>query len=197
MTIFENAVPQHLSDPGGAEGPSSTSSEALHLLCQYWRRLWHRPIDYLDTAADSISASNSSQIAPAKWEPLTLDDLRAAACRQKGRAGGLDGWNAQEITCFPPAMLQTLVNLMNRWEHLGCFPTIFQSLRQTHLAKPGKSYLPDGTFPASAMRPITISSMIWRMWTSARFRSASIQAWLSTWPPEACIGGLPSRSTMT
>ena len=79
-------------------------------------------------------------------------------------------------------------------EQSGRTPKMWREIRQVHLGK-NKPRESDGAMLTSNLRPISISSVFWRVCSRARFQQPQTQAWLQRALPRYFYGGLPGRGT--
>ena len=127
------------------------------------------------------------------WDPVSAAELHKAAQKQKGKAGGTDTWTGSELSVLPKGMWHGLAKLLQRWEALGTFPTVWQEVRQTHIPKPGSNRQKDQAKPAGKLRPISLLSAWWRTYISARLQTAQAQEWANRHVPAAQAGGRKHR----
>ena len=172
------------------DGPASQSvQEALTCLRSFWTPIWNRELPCWDRATSFID-EHVPQIDTVEWEPLEPHEFAAAALKQKGRAGGLDGWKGEELALLPACFWSSATPLFRAFETSGLCPTAWREIRQTHIPKPGKAVRSkDLAIHASALRPISVLSVWYRIHATARWRSPSVQAWISRWWPATAFGG--------
>lgn len=188
----ENTDTHSLGDPR-----LTTSMEhALHALTQYWRKIWGRttPDDTEDLNA-TIGPPRSAQ----QWPPLTHDELRAAATRQAGKSAGTDGWHGDDLQLLQHAegAWEGLALIFEHFEQHG-LPHQWSTIRQAHKPKlddATEAKLGAPTAKVGKLRPISVSSVWYRLWSSARARHPSTALWMASWVPKGHYGGLPHRST--
>ena len=129
--------------------------------------------------------------APCQLQPLTAERLRASLRDVKQSASGLDSWNANELKAlsnwYPEAYI-SLAALLNHIETNGVWPSALASGYTTMLPKPGGPLVPG----PQDMRPISVLSQIFRLWSHTRF--IDCQPWQALWIPNNAYGGLPNRS---
>jgi hypothetical protein len=180
------------TSPG--DTPASSVQEALAKLRGFWCTIWRRPELDVEAVWPEILALLPQPRPAAAWQPLTGADLRQAALACRGTAAGPDGWTAEELLQFHPDMFQALADFYNLCESRGALPATWTNARQVHLGK-GKPREPDGSILTKNMRPISITSMMWRVCSKARFRSPDTQTWLRNALPPYVYGGVPGQGT--
>ena len=67
-----------------------------------------------------------------------------AACRQRGKAAGVDQWHGSEVASIPASALENFAEFMACCERNGLVPSQWAKLRQIHIPKPGKKVRGDG-----------------------------------------------------
>ena len=87
---------------------------------------------------------------------------------------------------------RVLASFMAHCEALGCIPSSWRAIRQVHLGK-GKRKQDDGSLLAEDLRPISVASVWWRVWSKARFRQPEVQRWLLEFIPPYMYGGVPKK----
>ena len=153
-----------------AQAPNADASEANEVrrtLLTCWKRIWDRPHtersshEYLDTYGPP-------QEPPVSWEPVTAQELFRAAKKQRGKAGGCDGWLGTELPCFPIQLWTDVAPFIQFCKRRGVFPSAFTQVHQVFLPKGGAQRQSDSATPVSKSRPISLLSTWWRTWSSAR-----------------------------
>ena len=179
------------------EAPAHSISECLNLLRDYWRSIWDRGRPNLvDTIQQMTPLLGPCQQSMA-WEPLTVKDLVAAALQQNGKSPGIDGFYGDEIAHLPFVLWKDALHMFQEFERTGSVPDAWTEIRQVHIAKPDKGKRnSDGATDVAALRPISIMSVWFRIFASARWKSPSTQNWVSQWWPENAFGGRKNRSIM-
>ena len=86
-------------------------------------------------------------------------------------------------------MWRRIAFVFARAEVLGLTPARLCEARQAHIPKAGKKTREDGALEASAMRPITVLSCLWRTWGSARLQQKQTAEWVKKWMPDEAYGG--------
>ena len=91
-------------------------------------------------------------------------------------------------------MWEELARFYKLCEEQAVVPSAWLQIRQVHLGK-GKPKDSDGTMLTTNLRPISVSSMMWRVYNKARFRHVETQRWLKRAMPPSLYGGVPGRGT--
>ena len=180
--------------PESASDVASSHSEALEVLSAHWRSLWQRQTVPLAEILDVVLPVVGQPMIPQQWQPVTAMELCKAAASSAGSSAGLDGWCGNEVAGITTAMWEDIAPFFAALEIIGCIPSAWRNIRQTHLPKQGKEpRVSDGAMDASAYRPISVSSVFWRIWGKARIRQPQTAAWISSWFPEDAFGGKPGH----
>ena len=173
----------------GPEDDTAASSvtEALLKIKQYWKTIWDRQ---LPDSTETWSAIEES-LGPARemetWPALTGQDLFAAVNSIKGRAAGIDQWSYNDVVLLSPAMWNQVASFVNHCELIGHIPNQWTYIRQLHLDKGKQSDL------VSDLRPISVTSVWWRIIGKARYQHQATQDWLSRILPPYVFGGVPGK----
>ena len=113
------------------------------------------------------------------------DLFQLAQKRPSHKASGLDGWLTVELKCLPPCGWYPFMLVMKLAESSGVWPQIVRLVSVSTISK-GL-----GNFDPSLMRAIGVSSVVYSIWSSLRFRQ------LTTWhvriAPPTLYGGLQKR----
>ena len=125
------------------------------------------------TLKDSWLRAEGYLVLPSKlspWTNVTAQELADAAKKQRGSSAGLDGWTGSEVADIPLAVWDELAPFFSACERWGKVPDSWRRIRQVHIPKPHKANRPhDAATPAENMRPISVITTFWRVYTSARF----------------------------
>eukprot|EP00662_Eupelagonemidae_sp_cell21_P057566 gene57566-biopygen5808 len=118
---------------------------------------------------------------PLRLAPLTADDLRRALNRMCARsAGGMEGWRPAELKRLPPPLLELVATMLNCFEETGEWPDALLEAFITLIPKDGA-----GGGPLD-LRPITVTSALYRLWAAARVRQ--VLEWQELWMPRGARG---------
>ena len=167
---------------------------ALRKLQSFWKKVWDRP--QLDRQAvwNEMVRHLPPAVHSRRWAPVTGQDLKRAALNCKGSAAGLDGWTTEELLHFSDKMWQELAQFYLECENCSRVPEAWRQIRQVHLGK-GKPRESNGSMLAANLRPISVTSLIWRVCCKARYGHKDTQAWLKHAMPNYVYGGIPGRGT--
>ena len=116
----------------------------------------------------------SADFPPAMgFEPLpdiTIQDIRQALRRMKGKASGPDGWSSDMISQLPDIFLNRLCQFLLECEVQGVWPPNCAHWVVKFLPKNKKGSIPG----LGDLRPISIGPIIYRVWSSVRLRHLSV-----------------------
>ncbi|CAJ1353724.1 unnamed protein product [Effrenium voratum] len=174
------------------------AEETTEAIRQHWMEVWRKakslsPLTLQQQKA--LVAGNqplqqqqhpgSSQEPQQTMSRPKVEEAVAAATRASG-AAGTDQWHADEIRQLPKAAWEVFWNLTERWEVTGQLPEVLKEIRQINLTKPGK--VNGDSIDSSSLRPISIYSHFWRLYTSTWARSDQVREWKIT-AQEPEVGG--------
>jgi len=115
-----------------------------------------------------------------QWMPLTIDQIAQRTARLKRKAGGPDQWSGEEIASIP-------VEHLLPW---GYYPLNGHFAVQCHLPKAQKGVRQsDGGRDVCGLRPLTLFSAWYRLWSSTRLKSNDAQLWINRWWHPTAVGG--------
>ena len=178
-----------------ADGTPATSVQgAIANIIAFWRTIWCREPLQVDsvwqTVQEFVPLSESQQ-----WAPLSGAHLRKAAYESRNRAAGIDGWTAFELSLFSTAMWDAVADFYNHHcLRYGRVPEIWTHFRQVQIGKE-HGCSEDGSLRADQLRPISVSSLMWRVCQKAQFCHSDAQLWINQTFPEYFIGGIKGRGT--
>ena len=112
---------------------------------------------------------------------VTTDALISAAKRMRHRAAGPDAWTTDQLLRLPVCWWELLRRLWSVVLSSGRLPQAWHHARATLLPK-----------PCGGSRPLTITSVGWRVGASAIARA--LAPWSDAWAPPSLVGGLAHRS---
>ena len=119
---------------------------------------------------------------------ISLEDLLHVQKKLKAKgAGGLDGWRPSEVKAIPAKILHLLSKFFEVVESNGEWPA--------PLCTAGVTLIPkgDGGAPLD-QRPITVTSIIYRMWAAIRMRHST--DWQDSWMSGSQHGARAKHSTV-
>jgi hypothetical protein len=175
--------------------------EAFALVREHWREIWRRDVQ-VDMAA--VRDALGEEVPEQQWgdffDEQCEDDMAkhvlAEMRRKRGSSAGLDGWSGDEVGDMPLVVAKAFLHFMRRCLHAGRAPATWTQIRQVQLRKPGAQDDADGCLMVKDLRPVSIMSVWWRVFTSAVVRSASCRSWVDQWAPHAFYGGRPGIGAM-
>ncbi|KAJ9434934.1 Retrovirus-related Pol polyprotein from type-1 retrotransposable element R2, partial [Diplonema papillatum] len=105
------------------------------------------------------------------------------------RAGvpGVDGWSTAELKKLPLPLLNALAEVFNAIEATGTWPNALLEAAVTLIPK-------DETLDPLALRPITVTSAVYRLWASTRLRD--VVQWQEGWIADSQHGFRPKHGTV-
>lgn len=121
-----------------------------------------------------------------KLPPLTGEDLhKQIRATNKDTAAGTCGWRAYELKLLPAILLEPYAQLLDKIEKGAPWP---QGLLYAVVALLAKH----GVIAQNALqqRPITISSVLYRIYSSLRYKHLCL--WVKGWIHPALKGGIPT-----
>ena len=102
--------------------------------------------------------------------PITVEDLKKAlATKKEHSAPGPDSWRVAELRQLPDEAWCQFVELMGLAEHYGTLP---ETMTYAWMADLAKDTTP---VPATSVRPISLTSVVYRAYIAARTRH--LQSW--------------------
>ena len=113
--------------------------------------------------------------------------LRKGLSRMKPSAMGLDGWSLADLRSLPDMLLGWLADLLREVQRLGRWPTRLVAGYTALIPKDG----PSGPLNTP---PLTVLSMVYRLWAGVRLADAI--AWQDCWAHPAAFGFDPARSAL-
>ena len=184
----------HVNVTADDTGPASMSvQDAIANVAVFWRQIWHRPKLNVHTVWPEIQQLVPAHV-PSVWAPLTGTHLKAAAYDSRNRAAGLDGWTPQELILFNMDMWNAVADFYSHCLVVGIVPEFWKCFRQVQLGK--GDIAPTSEFVyAKQLRPICVSSLIWRVCQKAQFNHTDAQTWIRSVFPSCFYGGIKGRGT--
>ena len=154
------------------------------LVCDAWNQYWQAPDHVSDDAAEFIQ--NLGECPTCPFQEFELEKWRRCAKGVKLKsARGACGFSMRDMQTMPDSLVAWLFQMYNAIEAGMKWPRRLTLARVAMLAKPGE----DNHKPL-AVRPITIGSVLYRMWS--RYRSLQVIQHLGASVP-AQIGGIAAR----
>ena len=98
---------------------------------------------------------------------------------------------------WPIEFFQSFAIFCQTCENSSLLPAAWRVSKQVHLNKAGKGVrVTDGSRDVASLRPLTIFSCFYRLWSSARLASPDARAWLDTWWPAEATGGRKGKEAI-
>ena len=155
------------------EQESAHPIEIAAFIHQFWTELWCENNQNLaEKAAQLITDFGPTE--KQQWDPITETELIQAVKGAKG-AKGPDQWTGEEIKCLPLSAVSCYHKCSLRWFYCGLVPAQFCESRQVNLFKPHK--IQEGKIKTADIRPISVLSVFWRVYSSAWAKSDQIRLW--------------------
>ena len=132
-----------------------------------WRTRWQRHLNVPPEAWDRIVQFGLAYLpsCPMPYVPLDLDLWKASLRRHKPRtATGPDGWSLADLKALPDSLHSDLVALYATVESEGRWPS---QLTTGFVCATAKT---DDAVEPTHFRPITVVSLLFRLWASTRSR---------------------------
>ena len=127
------------------------------------------------------------QVSAGATRPAETDLFSTVASLKQGPCG-TDQWYPSEIKSLPFSVLRVFWDLTERWELTFTTPTTLQEIRQVNIPKPHKDS-PQSFIQCADLRPISVCSIWWRLYTSTWSKSQSLRRWRAQQIPPAIAGG--------
>ena len=169
-------------------GKSFTLRDIATDTYDFWTTFWS------DNAQDEQSENTQVQTlktyaatAQVNWQDPSTDEAIKVARLQSGSAG-VDGWKGEELKHLPPGTLHVFRNLALSWGHRGQVSLQFLEARCDQIPKASK---------VDQVRPITVMSAWWRLWSPFLVKCASTRSWIEQAIPNEVIavrGPRPKRT---
>jgi len=170
--------------------PAQTMQQCLQLLKAYWSSIWNRTCPHYDETVAALQPHLGPVVPSAQWEPLSPEMLFDTARSQKGKSAGLDGFSGTEVAYLPLVVWQDVATLFHCFETSGYVPSEWSNIKQVHIPKPGKGRRDsDNAVDVASLRPISVLSVWFRIFASARWNSVETQRWVASWWPREAFGG--------
>ena len=107
--------------------------------------------------------------------------------REATGAGSPDGWHGQEIRHFPKEVAGMFGKITARWRRARKAPRAVKIARQCNLVKESKIKTDRNTIEAGDLRPISVISVWWRVYTSCWVTSEQITQWKRHYIPKEVV----------
>ena len=149
---------------------------AAQAVFDFWDQFWSAARARQPPVPERVASllSGLPRLPVQQWDPPSAQQLRLVALDGRG-SHGPDGWVAREVAWLPLEIFETFSILGARWMKAGCVPAQFCESRMISIPKPGK--VENHTIKVGHLRPITVLSVWWRIWTSSWCKTA-LRAWM-------------------
>lgn len=159
-------LPPVVHDPQDTRGHEEKHIAAID---DWWWELWRAAQQpEWEAAAEHLGTYADFSAFPTRT-PWTRSRVQAIVAKTANKAPGADGVIAKHVKEWPPAVLDLMAQLYERVEEAGAWP---EDMRRSMVAMLPKK----GTGSVDDMRPITLLSVVYRIW--GRAHSAQMRAWL-------------------
>ena len=149
---------------------------AAQAVFDFWDQFWSAARARQPPVPERVASlfSGLPRLPVQQWDPPSAQQLRLVALDGRG-SHGPDGWVAREVAWLPLEIFGTFSLLGARWMKAGCVPAQFCESRMISIPKPGK--VENHIIKVGHLRPITVLSVWWRIWTSSWCKTA-LRAWM-------------------
>ena len=175
-------------------------TEAFQFITEFWERGWYHakpPLEHMQDDWDQVTQSAHSP--PEVWNDLAPADVMPHVPKLNASFAGLDGWSGPELNSFSVSMTHALTDFYVFMESAACCPKKCVQIRQTHIPKPKGFCSSDQAFDVACLLPISVASIFWRLWASARLKHTCtdyrIIDWVNAWCPNDMHAGKRIRGT--
>ena len=166
--------------------PTGSLQEIHDMAVTYWKRFWCSD-DTTDLDKVREVMEDFAPIPPFDAS-ITLLELKNALGKTKlDKARGPDSWSPWELKNLPDPFLIALASLLNAFTETGRWPAPIVQATVSMLSKI------DGAFQVEQTRPITILSLVYRVWS--RIYAAKFIKHVQGFLPDAIQGNRPGASS--
>ena len=148
----------------------SGRANGARALADGWRDLFCGPPGYVPRVADFLLEYDAElpMLPPVALPPLTVDLLRSCTRGMLRTAAGPDNWCASTLLALPSSAWDALTELFAVIEAQGRWPLPLLCWRISFLPKAASAALGSGPCAVTAVRPISVGSVLFRAWSKAR-----------------------------
>ena len=119
--------------------------------------------------------------------PHLAGEMLADVVRRKGAtAGCLNGWGWSEMKALPVAWYDGLARILTKIEEIRVWR---EGLLDAYIAKIPQA---DGDATPLGQRPLTVLTVVYRIWASARM--VQLEEWFRSWVPDSVYSAGGGRS---
>lgn len=169
---------------------ASSDAAIMQKLREVWEPRWNKLSHVTASHWDDINSFAAKMLPPIQWSfpAWTGTQVRAQIQMKKPTAGvGPDGVTQTDLAALPSAGCEALADMYKAIENGATWPIQTSTRFVASLAK-----CEDATGP-DQYRPVTVYSLPYRLWSSARSRQALLA--LERTLPESVQGGCPFRAS--
>lgn len=172
-----------------------TMQEVVEAISDHWRTVWENKDR--DLRAKGITFQEQVDIVAKELEalgPPPLGDWKdpdgervLKAFRNSGGSASADGWQGEEVKHFPAGVANKFAIISKRWKKAKYAPVVLKAARQANLIKESKICKKTNTLEARDTRPISVSSIWWRVYTTCWITCEELSHWRMHYFPEDVV----------
>ena len=172
-----------------------TMQEVVEAISDHWRTVWENKDR--DLRAKGITFQEQVDIVAKELEalgPPPLGDWKdpdgervLKAFRNSGGSASADGWQGEEVKHFPAGVANKFALISKRWKRAKYAPVVLKAARQANLIKESKICKKTNTLEAGDTRPISVSSIWWRVYTTCWITCEELSHWRMHYFPEDVV----------
>ena len=138
-----------------------------YLRMEFWAHIWDGSLlrQRAELTPSRARLKAEAQEQAATLPPLSWEEVRDACQKTGNKKGGIDGWSYKALRNLTDQGYQMLTDLYHEMESQVSVPFQFQVVQVVLLPK-----------NESKERPISLTSVLWRVWT--KLRRTSLAVWL-------------------
>ena len=168
-------------------------SEIMEAIKNHWKQVWDQALDISPLNQADLGLFLKEFLGDECMEhmdgrPLNPELYMAVTQMKKAGACGPDQWRPDEIKALPSCVLDTFWTLTNRWELCGKSPAALHEIRQINIPKMHKIGM-DNCISCADLRPISIYSCWWRLYTGTWSKSRILRTWRQNFLAPEIAGG--------
>ena len=168
--------------------------EIMEILSDKWMPVFRRYSTQTEPDPSIFLAEYENEVAklatgvePPRLQALDAAELKVILSRMKtDTAPGLDGWTVADLKSLPNSCLNSLATFLQAVENTGVWPKALSVAKVTLIPKA------NGSTDPGAQRPITVMSVVYRLWASTRLHQC--EEWQAEYLPWHMHGFCKGRS---